>query len=134
MIAFNFSSRDKMWEKDSDNFSIKLAVCDFNYDDAPEIVSISQNGTISIIDGSHGHMIDSYQVLEGDQEKIVSNLVIDDMNNDGNFEIAFASDHGNVYVYSYKVFKKFKIWRLFLNQKGKWNFYGGNIKGNFKFH
>ncbi|MBN1899396.1 MAG: PQQ-binding-like beta-propeller repeat protein [Spirochaetes bacterium] len=134
MAAFNFSSRDKIWTKDSESSPVKLAVCDFNFDDAPEVVSISQNGLVKIINGSDGHTIDSWQALEHDQENIVSNLVIDDMDNDGNFEITFASDRGNVYVYSYKVFKKFNIWKLFLGKKGKWDFYGGNIKGSSKFH
>jgi len=136
IICFNFEKRKKLWVREAlSSSSVKMGMCDFNYDDVPEIVTIDKYGKLSIIRSDNGNIIDTLSVLENPQfENIISNIVIDDIDNDGNFEIVIASDKGNVYVYTYVVVTKHKFWKILLNKKRRWNLYGGNINGNFKFN
>lgn len=136
IICFNFEKREKLWVRAGNtNSAVKMGMVDLNYDDVPELITVDKYGKLNIIRSDNGNTIDTLSILENTQdENIVSNIVIDDINNDGNFEIAVASNNGNVYVYTYIMFKKRKFWKLILNKKSRWRLYGGNINGNFRFN
>lgn len=136
IVCFNFDKRKKLWTRRvSTNSAVKMGMVDLNYDGVPELITVDRYGKLNIIRSDNGNIIDILSILENTREEnIVSNIVIDDIDNDGNFEIAVASNKGNLYVYTYIMFKKRKFWKLILNKKPGWRLYGGNINGNFRFN
>jgi len=123
IYAFNFDKRKNIWSINIPETIRDLKNADLNYDSINEIIILTETGKIYIINSENGYILDSFKCLEsGSIEKITSNLTISDIDNDNNFELSFATDKGNMYVYKYVLFNKgFLFKKLFKSIASLWN-------------
>lgn len=122
LYAFDFEKRKNIWSLDFTEKIIDVRSMDINYDNINEIFVLTERGKIYILNSKNGKILDYYSSLpaSGD-EKVVSNLVISDIDNDNNYELGFSTDKANVYIYKYVLFnKKFVFKKFFKTLKSKW--------------
>ncbi len=133
LVCADFSKRKIIWQKGAlTNSPVKIGLSDFNYDNVPELVVSDKFGHISILKVDSGKLIDSLTIFENKtDEYIESNIIIDDIDNDGDLEIGLASNSGSVYIYTYKILKKRKFLDFLFKKVYRWSMYGGNYRRTF---
>ncbi|MBU1078127.1 MAG: PQQ-like beta-propeller repeat protein, partial [Spirochaetes bacterium] len=122
IYAFEFEKRKNIWSVDFSEKIVDVKARDLNFDDVHEIFVLTSNGMVYILNSETGKMIDSHALIKGPvTERVVSALGLDDIDNDNNIEISFATDQAGFFVYKYILFhKKFILKKYLQILKKKW--------------
>jgi hypothetical protein len=129
ILFFNFTKRKKENEISFEK-PFELCLADLNFNNSPEIITVTEDGIINIIENQI--LIDKFNLYLKENEKIISNIIADDIDKDGKAEIIFSSNKGNVYAISYYV--KIGILKTIFKKINRWYQYGGDERNLFKFN
>ncbi len=114
LYAYNIVGMKKEWEIKTPDNTLFVKNIDFNYDKNDELIIINSRGSGIIINPINSKQLDEFNLGNYDT-MILSNILVDDIDGDSNFEIIFSDDKGYMYLSKYIVFKK-KLFNLIINK------------------
>lgn len=115
LFCYEFNTLTKKFEKQFPE-DFKVAIGDLNYNGIPDIIIISESGMLNIIENEKE--LYKFNIMNDKTDRITSNILIDDIDNDLNYEIIFGTAKGNVYVFTFITEKSF--FRKILTFKYNW--------------
>lgn len=101
IYAFDFYKRKSIWTFHCDEKIIDIKNIDINLNDNNEIFVLTESGHLYILNSNNGSIINSAALFSNKNEKVSSQMLLNDIYFDNNVEITFATDQGNVYLFKY---------------------------------